>query len=280
MKTLRPHIQKQLAFFIADDVDICTFRDELASMEHPFFALKGGDTKVREYRNGNITITIRPLAGIGLATIFDKDIWIYTISKLQEAFNNSEKISRTVAFTPHDFFVTTNRNKGGRAYEDLEKALSRLKGTTIKTNIVYSEDQRETIEFGLIDSWRIVEKQKGKLEFGMVEIILPNWLFQAISKTKILQISSDYFRIRKAMDRRIYEIARKHCGSKQEFIICLDKLHQKTGSTRALRKFRFDIKRFIKTNNLPDYKVFFNSITDKVTFKNRNQNILQQIESK
>ncbi|HGJ5876689.1 MAG TPA: hypothetical protein ACHBX0_10235 [Arsenophonus sp.] len=47
LKTLWPHKHKQLEFFIADDVDITTFRDEIASMEHPFFALKGVDTKDR-----------------------------------------------------------------------------------------------------------------------------------------------------------------------------------------------------------------------------------------
>lgn len=271
LKTLRPHKHKQLEFFIADDVDITTFRDEMASMEHPFFALKGGDTKIRQYKNGNVTVTVKPTAD-GLATVFDKDIWIYAISKLQEAINNNQPISRTIAFTPYDFFVTTNRDKGGRSYTELEKALSRLKGTTIKTNIVYSEDKQETIEFGLIDSWRILEEQKGKLEIGMVEVTLPDWLYQAITKTKVLQISPDYFRIRKAIDRRLYEIARKHCGGQCEFVISLDKLYSKAGSTATLSKFKFNIKLLAKNNDLPDYEVLFDPVTEKVTFKNRNQN--------
>lgn len=109
----------------------------------------------------------------------------------------------------------------------------------------------------------------------MVEITLPNWLYQAITKTKVLKISSDYFRIRKAIDRRLYEIARKHCGNQAEFTICLEKLHQKTGSSRDVRKFKFDIKQLTKINDLPDYEIFLDSSTDKVTFKNRNQNTLQ-----
>jgi plasmid replication initiation protein len=274
LKTLRPHKHKQLEFFIADEVDVSTFRDEIASMEHPFFALKGGDTKVRVYKNGNTTVIVKPNTD-GLATVFDKDIWIYATSKLQEAINNNQPISRTITFTPYDFFITTNRDKGGRSYLELEKALSRLKGTTIKTNIIYSEDKQETIEFGLIDSWRIIEEQKGKLEIGMVEVTLPDWLYQAITKTKVLQISPDYFRIRKAIDRRLYEIARKHCGNQHEFVISLDKLYAKTGSTAALSKFKFNIKQLAKTNDLPDYEVLFDPVTDKVTFKNRNQNTPQ-----
>lgn len=272
LKTLRPHKHKQLEFFIADEVDISTFRDEIASMEHPFFALKGGDTKIRQYKNGIITVTVRPAVEIGLATIFDKDIWIYAISKLQEAINNGKSISRTITFTPYNFFVTTNRSSSGVGYRELKKALSRLKGTTIETNIVYSEDREETAIFGLIEKARILENKKGQLEIGMVELTLPEWLYQAITKTKVLQISPDYFRIRKAIDRRLYEIARKHCGSQHEFIISLDKLYSKTGSTAALSKFKFNIKQLAKINDLPDYEILFDSTTDKVTFKNRNQN--------
>ncbi|WGL94093.1 replication initiator protein A [Arsenophonus nasoniae] len=271
LKTLRPHKHKQLEFFIADDVDVSTFRDEMASMEHPFFALKGGDTKDRKYKNGNVTIVVRSNS-LGLATIFDKDIWIYAISKLQEAINCGQPISRTIAFTPYDFFVTTNRSTSGVGYRELKKALNRLKGTTIETNIVYSEDREETVIFGLIEKARILEDKKGKLEIGMVEVTLPDWLYQAITKTKVLQISPDYFRIRKAIDRRIYEIARKHCGSQYKFVISLEKLHQKTGSSRELRKFRFDIKQLSKINDLPDYEILFDLPTDKVVFKNRNQN--------
>lgn len=46
MKTLRPKKYKEEEFFIADEVEISSFRDELASMEHPFFALKGGMIKL------------------------------------------------------------------------------------------------------------------------------------------------------------------------------------------------------------------------------------------
>jgi plasmid replication initiation protein len=279
LKTLRPRKHKELDFFIADEVEIASFRDEMASMEHPFFALKGGDTKIREYRNGKTTIIVNPNS-YGLATIFDKDIWIYAISKLQEAINKDQPISRIIVFTPYDLFVTTNRSISGRTYQELEKSLSRLSGTRIKTNIVYSEEKQETIEFGLIDSWRILEEQKGKLDIGMVEITLPDWLYQAVTQTKVLKISQDYFRIRKAIDRRLYEIARKHCGNQHEFQISLEKLHLKTGSTAQLKMFRHNIKQLTKTNDLPDYAISYEAEKDIVVFTNRYQDTPEAQASK
>lgn len=183
MKTLRP-CKHALEFFIADGVKLSSFRDDIASMEHPFFAMRGGDTKIRRYENGDVTLVIRPPSTIGLATVFDKDIWIYSISKLQEAINSRKEINRTVCFTPYDFFIITNRDRGGRAYCDLRKALSRLAGTRIETNIVYSGDFRKTENFGLIDHWAILEDKKGKLGIGMVEVTLPIWLYQALCKKK------------------------------------------------------------------------------------------------
>lgn len=269
LRTLRPKKYIEQEFFIADEVAISSFRDELASMEHPFFALKGGDTKDRTYKNGNVTVTVRGNS-LGLATVFDKDIWIYAISKLQQAIFENKPISRTIAFTPYEFFMTTNRAMSGRAYDDLEKALERLKGTIIKTNIIYSEDKQDIEIFGLIEKGRILKEKKGKLDIGMVEVTLPEWLFQAITKTQILKISPDYFRIRKAIDRRLYEIARKHCGYQNSFTISLELLHMKTGSSGKIEKFRFNMKQLSKINDLPDYSVEYKSETDSVTFANRN----------
>ena len=48
------HPQKD--FFIADILDV-SIKDDLASMEHPLFALKAGDMRVKTYeRNGNSVV--------------------------------------------------------------------------------------------------------------------------------------------------------------------------------------------------------------------------------
>lgn len=106
----------------------------------------------------------------------------------------------------------------------------------------------------------------------MVKITLPDWLYQGVvSYKKVLKTNQDYFRIRKPIDRRIYEIARKHCGDQHEFLISLEKLHLKTGSTALLKRFRHNIKELAKLNDLPDYEIFYCTEKDQVTFKNRKQ---------
>lgn len=185
-----------------------SFRDDMASMEHPIFALKSGDTKTRLYEYNNIKVEINPTR-FGIATLHDKDIWIYCISKLMQGMFEGEEINRTVHFTAYDFLVTTNRGTGGREYELLKQSLERLSGTRITTTIK-TGGQEEYSGFGLIDSWKIIkENSNGK----MIQL--------SVTSKSVLIISPKYFRLRKALDRRIYEIARKHCGRQSEFKINL-----------------------------------------------------------
>ena len=130
LPVLSPVRHPQKDFFIADIFDTA-FKDDVESMEHPLFALKVGDKRVRVYeRNGN-SVTIKP-GHDGCATIHDKDVWIYCISQMMEAMNRGrEDISRTVRFTAHDFLVTTNRQISGRGYELMGDALARLRGTSM-----------------------------------------------------------------------------------------------------------------------------------------------------
>ena len=264
--SLVPSRHPQRDFFIADILDV-SIKDDMASMEHPLFALKAGDMRVRTYeRNGN-TITIKP-GHDGCATIFDKDVWIYCISQLMEAINRGRgDISRTVRFTAYDFLVATNRQTSGQGYKLMGDSLSRLRGTNIETNIA-TDGYRERAGFGLVDSWRIVEHtQTGKAV--AVEVTLSDWLFRSVMAKNVLTLSPDYFRIRKPVNRRIYEVARKHCGTQKSWQCSIKVLHEKCGSTDALRNFRGVLKALAESNDLPDYAVSLNSDTDVVTFSRR-----------
>jgi len=265
---LTPQKHKQLDFFIADLFDTVSFRDDIASMEHPLFALKAGDSRLRIYEHNGIRIEVSA-AHKGIATIHDKDIWIYCISKLMQAIYEGQDITQTIRFTAYDFLITTNRNIGGRNYKLLADALERLKGTIITTSIE-TANHREKSGFGLIDSWRIIEKDQKTGRMLNIEVTLPNWLYRSVTSKSVLTISPDYFRIRKPLDRRIYEIARKHCGNQTEFRIGLDLLHKKTGASDVLRNFRVAIKSLAESNELPDYLVQYDTKTDMITFKNRN----------
>ena len=254
-------------FFIADIFDSLPFKDDIASMEHPLFSLsKKKDVRDLEYQNGNMKITIKPTTD-GLPTIFDKDVLLYCGSLLMEQINKGIIPPKTLRVSSHDLLVATNRQTNGKSYKLLKKALDRLKGVSVKTNI--TTNKREiTSAFGLIESYEIVESSRVKDRMIKLQITLSDWFYNSIIGKEVLTIHPDYFRLGKALERRIYEIARKHCGNQSEWPISLDKLKEKTGSTSTLPKFRFFIKEIVKSNHLPDYTIGI-SDNDLVTFRIR-----------
>ena len=264
---LQPIRHPQKDFFVADIFDAAP-KDDTASMEHPLFALKAGDKRVRTYERNGVKVVIKP-GSDGCATIHDKDIWIYCISQMVEAMNRGrEDVGRTVRFTAYDFLTVTNRPVAGVGYQRMGDALARLNGTVIETNIE-TDGYRERAGFGLIDSWKVIERDSDD-RMVAVEVTLPDWLYRSIKSKQVLTLSRDYFRLRKPLDRRIYELARKHCGKQSRWQVGLATLHQKTGSTAALREFRRSIRDLVESNELPDYLVEFDVESDMVTFYPRN----------
>ena len=174
--------------------------------------------------------------------------------------------NRTLRFAAFDLLVSTNRLTNGRSYERFKAALERLSGTRIQTNI---KTGGLIIEegFGLIDAWRAVKEDKDGRVIA-VEIELSKWFYNAVISNEVLTISREYFQIRKPIERRIYELARKHCGDDHDFKICLDKLHKKVGTTAPIRKLRAQIRAIEEINQLPDYSVSMDA--DMVIFTNRN----------
>lgn len=267
MEPLLPVRYPNRDFFACDVFEALTsFKDDMASMEHPVFSLSTKpDTRTLRYEHNGNTITIIP-STLGLATIHDKDILLYCASYLRAAINRGDTPNQRIRFSAYDFFVSTNRLTTGQYYQNFEDCLNRLRGTTINTNIK-TGGVTITSGFGLIDSWNAIKRDDKKRAIA-VEIKVSDWFYNAILDNELLTINRDYFRIRKPIERRIYELARKHCGDAQSFKIGLDKLHKKIGSTSPLRKLRFQMQETIKTNHLPDYEVTMQD--DIVTFTNRN----------
>lgn len=255
----------QTDFFIADFLDAAP-KDDMASMEHPVFALKVGDRRVRQYQRGDVNVEIQPGAK-GLATIHDKDVWIYCISQLMEAKRRGVPMSRTIRFRAYDFLVSTNRQTSGHGYKLLAEALERLAGTRIVTNIE-TADHRETNGFGLVDTWRVVE-QRPDNRMVAIQVTLSEWLYRAVEADQVLTLSRDYFRLRKPLDRRIYELARKHCGKQESWRATIPTLHEKSGSAAGIREFRRSIRSLEESGDLPDYRIQFDQDADAVTFTRR-----------
>lgn len=236
-------------------------KDDMKSMEHPMFALVGGDMRVREYEHRGNRVKLTPSAK-GLATIKDKDVLIYLASQMTEALNRGAEISRTVRLTPHDLLVFTERDTSGWGYKRLVEAFHRLRNTSIETNI---KTGNLTIEegFGWIDDWQIVRYTKtGKME--SVEVTLCKWLWHAISHREVLTISPDYFRLSRPIERRIYELCRKHCGAQKRWPVSMEVLHLKSGSTATLKEFRRLIKDMAEADHLPDYRLRYSEARDQV----------------
>lgn len=260
---LAPDLTRQGDFFMANILDVAP-KDDLASMEHPLFAMKAGNKRVRTYERNGLTVKVMP-GTYGCATIHDKDIWIYCISQLMAAMDlGRENVGPVVRFIAYDFLVTTNRRTDGDSYKRMSQALGRLAGTRIETNIE-TDGKRERAGFGLLDSWRVIERHYDHRMLA-VEVVLPEWLWRSVKACRVLTLSRDYFRLRKPLDRRIYELVRKHCGAQTKWRVSLKVLYEKSGSTAPLRNFRGDIKKLAESNELPDYRVIFDSEVDALTF--------------
>lgn len=241
-------------FFVLDVLDV-TPRSDMASMAHPIFSLSTKpETRILRYQQEDTIVEIHPSTK-GLATIYDKDILIYCISKLMHAKNNGEVIKPVVRITTHDLLVSTNRNTGGISYERLEDTLDRLAGTRIKTNITTGEEMT-TQNFGIIEWYDYNRKASGFVErLKHLDIKLSDWLFRAIDNAEVLPISREYFRIRRPIDRRIYEIARKHCGKQTSWKVSIGLLQKKCGSKQAGKHFVAHLRELVAQNSLPDYDV-------------------------
>jgi plasmid replication initiation protein len=168
--------------------------------------------------------------------------------------NRGELPSRTVRFKTHDLLVTTNRQTGGESYQRFTKALDRLTGTLIKTNI--KTDGRQIVKgFGVVDDYEIIYDDPVTKRMIELEVTLSEWLYNSVLGQEVLSINRDYFRLRKPIERRIYEIARKHCGLQKKWQIGLNNLHKKVGSASSIRKFKQSINHIIKHGHLPDYTI-------------------------
>ena len=275
---LLPDRHPQADFFICDVAD-AVLKDLMPQMEHPFYVLsKKPETTVRRYEHNGKWLEVIPSAK-GQATIYDKDILIYVVSQIMHALNRGEAVGRRLQFNPRDLLIFVNRGTGGKDYDAFCEGLDRLMGTVIKTNITTVGEGPDRVELGeeekqgwfhLIESAHINRKNGdagGRILSA--EIQISEWIFNSIRRKSVLTLHRDYFRLRKPIERRVYEIARKMCGARPEFEIGLEKLLKRTGARTELKRFRHTVRDIATHNHLPDYQVFYDETRDMVIFRGR-----------
>ena len=119
-----------------------------------------------------------------------------------------------------------------------------------------SDSEAEERGFGWIDSYRIHRRdvRGGRKIMAAVEVNINDWMFRAIVKDRrILTIHRDYFGLKMALERRLYELARKHLGNQNVWTISLARLHQKCGAESHLRQFKVMVVKVAERGRLPDF---------------------------
>lgn len=259
-----PKGDDQADFFVPGLFDVGG-RDTRSIMDVAPFRLSKRDKRAgeiirHELPDGYVEVKAGP---DGMASVWDYDIVLMMISHLTEAMNRwrdgkGEKPSRT--FTPHvsDILKFARRGDGSRQVEELEAALDRLKGTTIKTvrdrQTGNGKTMREVEAEGLINSYRVVSRTDTR-RISIVEIEAPKWIYREVVEGKrpeVLTVHPDYFLIDPGIGRFLYRLARRAAGkgtAKWSFRT----LFERSGSAGTLKKFTENLRRIIDCKNLPEY---------------------------
>ncbi len=268
---LLPERRAAQNYFVAD-IAGAPFKCDIASMEMPIFTLSTKpDLKIFTWLSPDkkSSLKVTPSA-LGRASMFDKDILIFIASQMTEGLNlGREDIVgreiRTVRFKMADYLKSTKKGVSGKDYKSAEIALEKLAGTRIQTNVATGGEVNKN-NFGLIDHWRIVEKSDISGTKVNVEVVISEWLLNAIKAFQILTLNDGYFNLRKPIERRIYEIARKYCGIQTSWIIGLNLLHSKINPGTERRKFKARLLGVINAKTIPGYFISYDAKKDQVIF--------------
>ncbi|RWA37004.1 replication initiator protein A [Xylella fastidiosa] len=261
-----PTGDEQQDFFVPILYDVGT-KDSRSIMDVAVFRLskrdkRAGDIIRYELPDGYVEVKAGP---DGMASIWDYDMVLMMVSHLTEAMNRyregkGEKPGRT--YRPHvsDILKFCRRGDGGKQADEVENALDRLKGTTIKsvreTGATTNEKRpmREVKAEGLISDYTVLSQtDTGKV--ASVEIEAPRWLYKEVTDGKrpdVLTVHPDYFLIALGIGRFVYRLARRAAG-KGEAKWSFQTIYERSGSTGTFKKFTFTLRKLIETDDMPEY---------------------------
>jgi plasmid replication initiation protein len=230
-------------------------RDQRDLMERPFFSLsKSRRVRPILYRAGDIEVQVHGLPEHGMATIWDADVLIWAASQIVEAEDRGITTSRLLRFTPYQLLTGIGRATGATEYRLFKAALRRLQSTVVATTIRQGEHWRRN-QFSWINEWEERSNRAGRVE-GL-EVVLPEWFYRGVvDRSLVLSIDPHYFRLTGGIERWLYRVARKHAGRQVGgWVFELTHLHHKSGSLARPSDFAFDIRRIVRRQPLPGYRL-------------------------
>lgn len=227
------------------------WRDQIDLMAVPIVSLaKGKRAGPIIYRRGDVVVEVSAPVHIGIATIWDLDLVLWAISQINAAINRREATSATIRAVPYDVLRSIHRGTSGREYQRLREALDRLVATTVRTTVRAKAQRGET--FSLLERVAWEEDDKGRLV--ALAVTVPGWLFKAVMDRQVLAVDPRYFTLTSGLARWFYRVARKQAGDNVTgWRWTMADLHERSGVTRPLKGFAFDIRRLVEADALPEY---------------------------
>lgn len=235
-----------------------SLRDIQDAMVYPFFSLTTGQLEPLVYKDNKVEIEIVPANKKewgGVATIHDRDILQWAISRIREQLDRGEQPQRTIYFNPYDLLLQIHRSPNGSAYDELERALLRLSSTLVATS-VRSKDVQDNKGFHWLDSYSAKHDREDKTPKGMWSITVSNWVYQgAVNHKGILSFDSRYFALTSPIERVLYLFARKLAGSGRDnerefgFRMKMKEFYKRSGTSREYKYFRRDVNNYLKRND-------------------------------
>lgn len=247
---------EQLELFALEMLDF-SIKDEIEGMTLPIFAIDRkaqADTSYTWVRHDG-AVKMRLDTPSGRPTQHDKDLVIFVVSALMNEFNSTGKVPDVIELHTRQYLIGTERKDGGTQYKQFEQTLNRIYYMTVVVETDRDDGTREiTKELAYFKKTEVITR-KSTGEVMTVRLHVSDWLKSQLSAKNVLTMSRDYFRLSGPLERRIYEIARKHCGRQGQWRVSLNVLHNLTGSGSTLKDFKQKLKALIEADSVPDYSL-------------------------
>jgi plasmid replication initiation protein len=244
--------REQLDLFRALPGDLAA-RDAQDLMVYPFFSLAKSKRIVPiDFRAGKITIRVEAVPEHGIATIWDADVLIWAASQIVEARDAGLKTSRVMA--AYEMLTFVGRGTSARDYDRLKAGLDRLQSTTVMTSIRQPTERRRH-RFSWINEWKETADPHGR-PLGLELILLDCFYAGVLDEALVLTVDRAYFELTGGLERWLYRLVRKH-GGRQEggWSFDLKHLHAKSGSLSPLKHFAYDVRKIVRRERLPGYRL-------------------------